>query len=342
MGSSILIAVWILQWGRPVPDPFVLYGHPVLLLQCLWATIWLLQGRPLIVAERVVFLMNSLAVLVQLFLSLLAQEDRVLDLSSGAYWMLVAVSILSFLMFSTRHALWLSAGFYTLGVVLPWAALLARGTALATQPELLRVQLTCGAILVLLYSLAWYRERFLVERGQRLTLEQLANTDPLTHLPNRRALYPAVEALLAEVRLGTPGCLVLFDLDHFKRINDTHGHNVGDEILIGSARLVRTALRDTDHLGRWGGEEFLIVLPGVGVVQGQSIAERLRDGLAAHTFAGVGRVTASFGVAALTPHDDLSSSIARADAALYAAKAAGRNCVILRLDLPEAALAEAH
>ncbi|GMA17155.1 GGDEF domain-containing protein (plasmid) [Deinococcus metallilatus] len=332
LGSVILVATWVLQTRRPTPDPYVLYGHPVLLLQCLWAVVWLLQRRSLLVAERVVFIVNSVAVLAQLFLSLLTRDNQVLGLASGAYWMLVAVSILSYLMFSTRQALWLSAAFYGLGVVLPWAALVSRGEGLGAQPELARVQLTCGAILVLLYSLAWYRERFLVERGQRLTLEQLANTDPLTQLPNRRALYPVIERLLEEGGRGTVGCLILFDLDHFKRINDTHGHNAGDEVLIRGGGLIRAALRDTDHLGRWGGEEFLITLPGVSASQGQDIAERLRTRLAAHTFPGVGQVTASFGVAPCLPGDDLPRWTARADAALYRAKDEGRNRVVLQTD----------
>jgi diguanylate cyclase (GGDEF)-like protein len=341
IGSAVLVSVWVLALGQPDPDLFVLYGHPALLLMCVWAVVWLLQRRSLLVAERVVFVINALAILAQMALSLVTPDAEVLDLTSAAYWMLVAVSILSYLLFSTRGALWFSAGFYTLGVALPWTALGLRGQTLGDQPELARVQLICGAILVLLYSLAWYRERFMLERGHRLTLEQLANTDPLTHLPNRRALYPAIERLLAATQEGVPGCLILFDLDHFKRVNDTHGHNAGDEVLIGTADLFRDTLRNADRLGRWGGEEFLLVLPGVSAPQGEQIAERLRGLLADHTFSGVGRVTASFGVAACAPGDDLRRCIARADAALYRAKAAGRNRVELHrgalpLSVPEA------
>ncbi|GAA5512803.1 putative diguanylate cyclase DgcC [Deinococcus carri] len=330
LGGLILLLLWVLQLRRPAPDLFALYGYPVLLLECLWGLFWLLGHRSLLVAERATFLLNALAVLAQLFLAVLTGDGQALTLSGNAYWLLVAVSILSYLMFSARQGVWLSAGFYTLGVVLPWVALGLRGQPLPGAADLLRVQLSCGAILVLLYSLAWYRERFLLERGHRLTLEQLVNTDPLTHLPNRRALYAAIERLLEEVRQGTPGCLILLDLDHFKRINDTFGHNAGDGVLLESARLLRSALRDSDDLGRWGGEEYLIALPGVTPEQGRQIAGRLRDRLAAHVFPGVGQVTASFGVTPCTPHDDLGSSMARADLALYAAKAAGRNQVALR------------
>jgi len=326
LGSAVLVSVWTLQWRRETAEPFVLFGHPVLLLMCGWAAIWLLQGRPLRTAERVVFVINALAILVQLLLAVTPQA-RGLDLTSPAYWMLVAVSILSYLMFSTRGGLWFSASFYLLGVTVPWAALALQGQGPGDQPDLVRVQLTCGAVLVLIYSLAWYHERFLVEHGHRLTLEELANTDPLTQLPNRRALYLAIGGLLESAARGTPGSLILFDLDHFKSINDTFGHNAGDEVLIGTARLLRATLRPGDQLGRWGGEEFLIALPGVSGVQAEQIAERLRALLEAARFAEVGQVTASFGVTACLPDDDLTRCTARADAALYRAKAAGRNRV---------------
>lgn len=327
LGAVVLVTVWALQMRQPDPELFVVFGHPPLLVMCLWVTVWLLQRRPLIVAERVVFITNALAVLAQLSLALPLQRAAALDLSSSAYWMLVAVSILSFLMFSNRQALLLTGGFYSLAVLLPWLALGTRGQGPGAHPELVRVQLTCGAILMLLSSLAWYRERYTFEHGERLGLEILANTDPLTGLPNRRAVYSVIEEVLEAARRGAPGSLILLDLDHFKAINDVHGHNVGDEVLIGTARLIGAALQGTGHLGRWGGEEFLIALPGVPLARAGQVAEELRAQLGAHTFPGVGHVTASFGVTSCAAGDTLHGCTARADAALYSAKAAGRNRV---------------
>lgn len=159
-GMPVLVLVWLTQLGRPERDIFVLYGHPALMVMCLWATQWLLRGRSLQVAERVVFLCNVLAVLYQSFATVLSSSTPMIDTTSPAYWMLVAVSILSFLMFGRREAIQVTAGLYLLSVVLPWAALAWRGFTVSSQSELLRVQLTCGAVLVLLCGLAWYRERF--------------------------------------------------------------------------------------------------------------------------------------------------------------------------------------
>ncbi|WP_425145769.1 GGDEF domain-containing protein [Deinococcus sp.] len=336
LGSGVLIVVWTMQLRRPAPDYYVLVGHPLLLLQCIWAAAWLLRGRALIVAERVVFVVNALAILVQMLMALIADQRQLLSLTSAAYWMLVALSILSFLIFSNKQALLFSAGFYGVSVALPWSALLARGSSLSTFSELARVQLTSGVVLVLLSILAWYRESFTVERGQRLSLEHLANTDPMTQVPNRRALYREIEHLLEGARTGGDGCLILLDIDHFKRINDTFGHNVGDEVLIWLASMIQDDLRETDAIGRWGGEEFLMTLPGLSAELGGQVAERLRLRLEQQAFGYGQQVTASFGVTCCTADDDLQSCTARADRALYAAKTAGRNRVAI---LPAAAAA---
>ncbi|WP_051363465.1 GGDEF domain-containing protein [Deinococcus murrayi] len=326
-GSAVLVLVWLLTWQRGPYDPYVLYVHPLLLLMCVWAAAWLWQGRSLVVAERVVFICNVLAVGAQMGLALIAPEADALGLASAAYWMLVALSILSYLLLSARGALWVSLALYALCVVLPWAGLALRGRGPGDLPELVRVQLTCGAILVLLYGLAWYRERFLLERGERLTLEALANTDALTGLPNRRALYGAVEGVLRDAAQDHPACLILLDLDHFKGINDRYGHNAGDAVLIQAAQRLRGHLRSTDTVGRWGGEEYLIVLPGADAAGATQVAERLRREIGSLPFAEVGPVTASLGVAEAQPGDDLDRWVARADAALYRAKAGGRNRV---------------
>lgn len=336
VGAAVLALVWLLTWRRGPYDPYVLYVHPLLLLMCLWTAAWLLGGRPLVVAERVVFVANMLAIAVQMALALIAPEDAALGLASAAYWMLVALSILSYLLLSARGALLVSAGMYGLSVTLPWTGLALRGRGPGDLPELVRVQLTCGAILVLLYGLAWYREHFLLERGERLTLEALANTDALTGLPNRRALYGAVERLLGTTDQGKPACLILLDLDHFKGINDRYGHNTGDAVLTQAATRLRGELRGGDAVGRWGGEEFLIVLPGADAAGGVQVAERLRRELGTLPFPEVGTVTASLGVAQAEPGDDLDRWVARADAALYRAKAAGRNRVCVGGPPPEA------
>lgn len=159
-------------------------------------------------------------------------------------------------------------------------------------------------------------------------LERLATTDQLTGLWNRRQLD---ERLLGEIeradRYGQDLALVLFDIDHFKRINDRFGHAAGDRVLAELGRRVRGHLRDSDGLGRWGGEEFLVLLPESDSEQACRLAEKLRRLVEALPFEGVGRVTARFGVAQRQPLEPPDAWFRRVDAALYRAKERGRNRV---------------
>lgn len=167
-------------------------------------------------------------------------------------------------------------------------------------------------------------------------LHEQALNDPLTGLRNRRAAEDVARRELAQsARSGQPVALALIDLDHFKRINDEHGHPVGDRVLCAAAHHLQAALRAGDFVARWGGEEFLVLLPGTAEAEAMAVAERLRAAIA-HSpslLAAAGsQVTASFGVATWTAADghfeDLAGLLQRADEALYAAKHAGRDCVI--------------
>ena len=121
----------------------------------------------------------------------------------------------------------------------------------------------------------------------------------------------------------------MFDIDHFKAVNDRYGHPVGDTVLVGLTRLVQRNLRAADTLARWGGEEFVIMMPHCDADEAVGLAEKLRALLALQTFETVGQVTASFGVTQCRPEDSPQSWLKRADLALYQAKAEGRNAVRL-------------
>lgn len=158
----------------------------------------------------------------------------------------------------------------------------------------------------------------------------LARTDSLTGIHNRVGLSDILAAeFYRSQRYHNPLTLVLFDIDHFKKVNDNFGHQTGDEVLKTLAALVKAHLRSTDIFGRWGGEEFLIAAPGVGCEQGLKLADKVRRLIEGHDFAEVRRVTASFGVATFQAADGLDSLIYRADMALYQAKRTGRNRVEL-------------
>ncbi len=124
-----------------------------------------------------------------------------------------------------------------------------------------------------------------------------------------------------------PLSLVIFDVDHFKQINDTHGHQAGDRVLVELSQLARDAMRAGDILVRWGGEEFLLLLPNTGLAGAAVVADKLRTSFASRAIPGVGVVTASFGVVAYVEGQTVDGWIRRVDRALYAAKRSGRNRV---------------
>ncbi|OYY81654.1 MAG: hypothetical protein B7Y33_01345, partial [Hydrogenophilales bacterium 16-62-9] len=159
-------------------------------------------------------------------------------------------------------------------------------------------------------------------------LKQLATTDPLTGICNRRHFD---EVLASEIhraaRFSSPLSLILFDIDHFKRVNDSFGHQAGDRVLTQLAVSVSNTIRTIDLFARWGGEEFVVLLPGSDLNAGRVLAEKLRMALATQPFSDVGQVTCSFGVAELAPGDTADALIRKADHCLYRAKASGRNRV---------------
>lgn len=175
------------------------------------------------------------------------------------------------------------------------------------------------------------QQRALEETNRKLTLQ--ATRDVLTELLNRAQFIVEVNREVARMqRTASPGCVVMLDVDHFKRINDTHGHPTGDRILVEMARLLTRMVRDIDQLARFGGEEFAILLPDTSLQEGVLVAERLQEAIQAHPFR-VGEqsvtITASFGVAELLADnaDAFDRCYHAADKALYQAKEAGRNCV---------------
>lgn len=160
------------------------------------------------------------------------------------------------------------------------------------------------------------------------TLLELATHDGLTGLHNRRCLDEKLaECSLLFQRTARPFAMLLIDVDHFKHVNDTFGHAIGDDVLCQMARLIEGATRATDFVARYGGEEFAVLLPNVEKTESpQVVAEKIRAAVAAATFATVGTVTVSIGSALIDSTDcDVTALIKRADQKLYQAKCAGRN-----------------
>jgi diguanylate cyclase (GGDEF)-like protein/PAS domain S-box-containing protein len=174
-------------------------------------------------------------------------------------------------------------------------------------------------------------------KAANVELNLLATTDALTGAWNRRRFEQAAEAEIGRAqRYEHPLALLLFDIDHFKAINDRHGHELGDEVLVALTDLVKRNVRADDLLARWGGEEFTLLLPHSDGDAAAHLAEKLRALVAAWHFPEVGRVTISIGVAQWRHPESLSAWLKRVDAALYAAKAAGRDrvCVAAEPSVP--------
>ena len=163
-------------------------------------------------------------------------------------------------------------------------------------------------------------------------IEYLALHDPLTDLPNRRALAGSIDRMIARARRGSPATMLLLDLDNFKVVNDTVGHASGDQLLVELAGLLARDLRSGDEIARLGGDEFVILLEGIPVEIGRLTAERLRRTVDEHRFEVAGRVFElgiSVGVVPIDGLSDAASVLSMADSALYSAKERGRNRVVV-------------
>jgi diguanylate cyclase (GGDEF)-like protein len=165
-------------------------------------------------------------------------------------------------------------------------------------------------------------------RERTRELEQIANTDELTQIYNRRKFLEILEyEIQRNLRYQQSMSLLLCDIDHFKQINDNFGHDLGDSVLANFANCMRANLRKSDVYARWGGEEFILLLPHTPVGEAKIVAQKLCDMIPACSGSDKIRLTASFGVAQLQNGESDDSLIQRADQALYKAKHNGRNCV---------------
>ncbi|WP_285398155.1 diguanylate cyclase, partial [Lysinibacillus sp. fls2-241-R2A-57] len=162
----------------------------------------------------------------------------------------------------------------------------------------------------------------------KLELEKLANTDRLTQIPNRVKLDDVLEEAIEHAQHHeAPFAIILLDIDFFKEVNDEFGHQVGDLVLMNVAEILQNTIREQDTVGRWGGEEFLVICPQTKLDGAIKLSEKLRQQLENYQFPIVQRKTSSFGVTSYVDGDSLNTLLSRCDKALYQAKEKGRNCV---------------
>ena len=200
-------------------------------------------------------------------------------------------------------------------------------TGLILQKELISLSYSKWSILMREYSTELSEINNLLEKKNK-KYEKMASTDQLTGLYNR---YKFTELFVSEYQTMTQRdndmSLIMIDIDYFKSINDKYGHNVGDRVLIQTSNLLLRHLRNVDIIGRWGGEEFVVLVPTASIDNTIKLANSIREDLSKHDMGDNLKITASFGITKVKKGDQLEDAIKRADDALYEAKNSGRNCV---------------
>lgn len=250
----------------------------------------------------------------------------------GVFYFLGALSTLLQWRSASRLArsIAIAASVFALTMVLraAWAMFSPHGFTMLDQNWVQDLSFTCIYILMLINGFGCL---LIAREKQDRELQRLAVVDPLTDAPNRRGFYSALAPWVALARRhGQSTALIMLDLDHFKRVNDAYGHQVGDIVLKAVVEVGQKQLRDSDMLGRLGGEEFAVLLPRTTIHDAMMVAERMRQAISLmpiKTERALIYVTASMGVTTIRPDDSMVSLFKRADEALYAAKEAGRNKV---------------
>jgi diguanylate cyclase len=251
------------------------------------------------------------------------------------------IYILGFLILSTNRALLLSTLFFLATLILgvaSWIHFQLAGLPFPNITLLVQIYFAGGFYIAVLYLVSHIKELYFSEHGLANDMSKLAMIDSLTQVDNRRLLTQLLkEEVTRAERHALPLSILLFDLDRFKTINDSFGHNAGDVVLQEVAGVLRQAIRTSDPFGRWGGDEFLVVATNTDGNQAVELADRLRETLENCAFSTAGKVTASFGITTYESGDSPETLIRRADMGLYKAKSGGRNrveAVIAGITLP--------
>ena len=332
---AVPLALVVVVWATiGTPSPFLRVALPAagaylgVLLVGVWSRL-----LPLRLAGPLVFLAPLVLVFGRLVLwrlGLLPEMGDPGDAIAGAAW-IPTIFLMAFLVFGTRRGLQVSVMAYLVLVVVYGPTAVAVLLGRASDPSAIVAFTMIVSYLVLLpliWALASRLERLVAERARADVLAEQATIDPLTGIANRRLLDDVLERMIAQAhRYGLPLSLVMMDLDDFKGVNDEHGHETGDRVLVEAVERVKASLRDADLLGRWGGEEFLLLAPHTDHEAACALAERCRAAIGRSPME-VGEVTASFGVATLDAADDARALLRRADLALYTAKKEGRDHVV--------------
>jgi diguanylate cyclase (GGDEF)-like protein len=334
-GAGVLaaLAIWHMEVVDGTIDAIDSFGYPAMVsvfsasLLALWRF-----PRVLDYVRWIGFLSITLVLLVELWYQMrspgpLLGNYNALTLGN---WLPLCYAM-AFFMLAPRHAFVAAAAMLAFFAACTLMRSIASTPYAAQDRSLMINTLISHAVLVVcLTGMVWLKHVVTVQGEQATRLNLLAATDPLTGLANRRLTLQLLDQLARDSRLDLAPVVMLCDLDHFKQINDGWGHAMGDQVLVAVADALRASTRDADTVARWGGEEFLIVLPVTRGLDAGDLAERLRARVEALQVADRHQcpvpVTLSIGIAPLADGETGSSWLRQADEALYRAKSDGRNC----------------
>ena len=343
-GAGVLsvLAIWHMEVTDGTIGAIEHVGYPamVLIFSASFLALWRFP-RVLVWVRWIGFLTITLLLLLDLWLQMRNPGPLLGNYNALTLWnWLPLCYAMAFFMLTPRHAFIGAASilvFFAFCTVVRATA----GTPYATEDRslMLNTLISHAVLVVCLTGMVWLKHVVTMQGEQASRLNLLAATDPLTGLSNRRLTLQLLDQLARDGRLERNSVVLLCDLDHFKQINDGWGHAMGDQVLVAVASALRASTRDADTVARWGGEEFLVVLPTTRDGEAIDLAERLRLKVEALQVADRHQcpvpVTLSIGIATLGAHETGSTWLKRADEALYRAKADGRNCCRLA-DAPEA------
>ena len=329
-GLPAVLLVWISMGPKGLVANLAFSLFALFYLTCvlaLWSRVVSIR-----LAERVMFLGVVLFTFAHLSYVLYANgslADSRTIITEVSYTTLTVLYVVAYLIFDSRTALRISLMLFGLELFAVLAKALSEIPDGPNQEEilwLLRMHAFMGAVIALIYASSYLKVQLFQQKEMAEVMHRLAHTDQLTGVANRRELYSELQKETDESeRYERPLSIIFFDLDHFKSVNDAYGHDHGDNVLCEVVRAVESVLRATDRLGRWGGEEFVVLAPETDLREASRLAERVRAKIANHRSGSTPTVTASLGFAQYEVGDTPETLIKRADQALYKAKFLGRN-----------------
>ncbi len=332
IASLAIITMWYQEASLGVLTTMDRIAYPPMLIATLSGALLLRLRpallRPVIAMVFIFFTIHILGVYYEeMFQRVSGSPVNHYDLLVILMWLPLGY-VTGFVFFSPTRAVWTAVAFYV-AVALPQLALLHVSDDPMTQQIAIAVLIAQPVYIAALWGVVLLKRDASGSHDLATSMNQIANMDSLTKVANRYAMSRVLDAVTcSHYESGQSVALIMFDVDHFKRINDTHGHAVGDLVLVKLASEARAHQRASDLLARWGGEEFMILAYDETAEQAVQMAERLRQALESISHPQAGRVTVSMGVTLLRQGESADTMIHRADLALYQAKAMGRNRVV--------------